>query len=294
MSVAPTGDGPFLSGGLSSSGALGLGSLAIGGAGLGYLLSQGEPPLPTEFGQLTANVPGMEAQAQTLFGEGQGLTTQGTQALEMAQKGELTPEQQAQLKLYQGGLTNTAQQTFASMGRNINQDTSGISAQGNIDTQVNAMAQQQIQSTIALGLGELSAGSNMTGQALSFENAADSALIAAGQAQIQQDKSYSDSLTSVFSSIGNILGGAVKLAPMLSDAMVKTDIVPIGRLPSGVGLYSFRFKWDWTPYVGVIAQQVWEVAPEAVTRAADGLLRVDYSRIRAPFMTLVEWKNRCQ
>ena len=71
----------------------------------------------------------------------------------MAQQGQLTGPQQAQLNLYRQGLQNQAQQTYASMGRNINQDTSGISTQAHIDEQVNAMSQQQIQSTIALGLG---------------------------------------------------------------------------------------------------------------------------------------------
>lgn len=200
------------SNGLSSSSALDLGALGIGAAGLGYLLSQGPSPLPSEFSELTASVPMLNAQGGTLFNEGQTFTTQGAQALDMASKGELTPEQQAQLSLYKGGLQNTAAQTYASMGRNPNQDTSFISTQGNIDTQVNAMAQAQIQSTIALGLGETSAGSTYSGEALGFESAANSALIAAGNAQIQQDQSYSNSLTGVFTALA-------KLAPVAMAAV---------------------------------------------------------------------------
>src|ERR1700730_7703879 len=98
------------------------------------------------------------------------------------------------------------------MGRNINQDTSGISTQANIDTQVNAMAQQQIQSTIALGLGETSAGSNFTGQALGYENAANQALIAAGNAQVQADQAYSTALSGVFSALGTLAGGGIGAA----------------------------------------------------------------------------------
>lgn len=200
------------SNGLSSSSALDLGALGIGAAGLGYLLSQGPSTLPSEFSELTASVPMLNAQGGTLFNEGQTFTTQGAQALDMASKGELTPEQQAQLSLYKGGLQNTAAQTYASMGRNPNQDTSFISTQGNIDTQVNAMAQAQIQSTIALGLGETSAGSTYSGEALGFESAANSALIAAGNAQIQQDQSYSNSLTGVFTALA-------KLAPVAMAAV---------------------------------------------------------------------------
>ena len=64
------------------------------------------------------------------------------------------------------------------------------------------MAQQQIQSTIQLGLGEISAGQG-------FESQANQALVQAGQAQLNADKAYSDSLTSVFSSIAKILPAAI-------------------------------------------------------------------------------------
>ena len=202
------GKGGSPSGSLSNSSILGLGELGIGGAGLGLLLAQGESPLPSEFSQLTATVPTLENQGSTAFNEGQQFTTQGQQALQMAQNGVLTPQQQAQLQVYQGGLQNTAAQEYATMGRNSNQDTSFVSTQANIDTQVNAMAQNEIQSTIALGLGETSAGSNFTGQALGFENAANSALIAAGNAQLQQDKDYSSSLTSAFTAVASIAGKA--------------------------------------------------------------------------------------
>lgn len=203
------GKDPGGGGGLSSSSALGLGSLAVGAGGLAAILGQGESPLPQEFSQLTNNnVPWLESSAQTLFSGGQNLTSQGADALRMAQNGQLTAPQQAQLQLFREGESNKAQQTYASMGRNINQDTSGISTQSHIDAEVNAMAQQQIQTTIALGLGETSAGNSMIGQSLSFENAANQALVQAGEAQLKQDAAYSSALTGAFSSIGQILGMA--------------------------------------------------------------------------------------
>ena len=221
-----------------ASSALGLGSLAVGAGALGYMLSQGPSPLPSEYGTLTNtqvptlnadatafqnNVPALQGEATSLETGGAALSAQGTQALQMAQNGQLTPAQQAQLSLYSTGLNNKAVQTYASMGRNYNQDTSAISTQGEVDTQVNAMAQAQIQSTIQLGLGELSAGNQMTSQGLGFQNsalgygnaataatsAADSALIAAGQAQVQQDQSYSSSLTSVFSAVAKLAPAAI-------------------------------------------------------------------------------------
>jgi hypothetical protein len=201
-------------GGLSGSSALGLGSLTIGAGGLAAILGQGESPLPSEFSQLTASVPTLQSQGATVFGEGQGYLNQGAQALQMAQNGQLTQPQQAELDLYSQGLKNQTAQTYAGMGRNANQDTSAISSQAHNDEMVNAMAQKEIQTTIALGLGETSAGGSLTGQALGFESAANQALIAAGNAQLQQDKDYSSALTGAFSSIAQILGGGAMKAIM--------------------------------------------------------------------------------
>jgi hypothetical protein len=192
------------------------GPLAAGAIGFGSLLAMGPGSLPPEYGQLTAGVPQLQSEALNLEGQGGALINQGTQALGMAQAGQLTPEQQAQLKVYSGGLENTARQTYASMGRNPDQDTSFITTQGNIDTQVNAMAQQQIQSTIQLGLGEISGGNSLNSTALGFENAANQALIAAGEAQVKLDTSYSSSLTSAFGAIGQMFGAAAKAAPALA------------------------------------------------------------------------------
>lgn len=190
--------------------ALGLGALAVGGAGLGLMLGQGESPLPSEFGTLTSSVPTLRSQGSALFNTGQGLIEQGQGALAMAQAGQLTAPQQAQLNQYERGLNNQAIQTYASMGRDYNHDTSAISTSANIRAQVNAMAQQDIQSTIALGMSELQAGGSFTGQALGFESAANQALIAAGNAQVQLDKDYRQSLSSAFSAIGTMFGGAMK------------------------------------------------------------------------------------
>ena len=186
---------------MGSAGALGVGAL-----GLGAMVLKGESPLPTQFGDLTSSVPNLRNQAGQLETQGHTLVGQGTDALAMAQQGKLTSPQQAQLDQYNKGLTNQARQQWASMGRNPDQDTSFIGQTADIDAKVNAMAQQEIQTTIQLGLGEISSGSSLTSQGLGFENAANQALISAGQAQLQQDKNYSDSLTSAFASIGKMFG----------------------------------------------------------------------------------------
>jgi hypothetical protein len=78
-----------------------------------------------------------------------------------------------------------------------------------------------------------------------------------------------------------------------SDIRLKEDIVPLGRLDNGIGLYRFRYKGnDRTVYVGVMAQQVREIVPSAVARGRDGYLRVDYDKLGLEFMTWDAWTAR--
>ena len=68
---------------------------------------------------------------------------------------------------------------------------------------------------------------------------------------------------------------------------LKEEIVALGRLDNGLELYRFRYKGsDRTVYVGVMAQDVQKIEPNAVRRDRDGYLRVDYDRIGLKFMTL--------
>jgi uncharacterized protein DUF3300/endosialidase-like protein len=78
-----------------------------------------------------------------------------------------------------------------------------------------------------------------------------------------------------------------------SDIHLKQDIVPLVRLGNGLELYRFRYRGgDPTIYVGVMAQDVQKVEPNAVWRARDGYLRVDYDLIGVKFMTWKEWVAR--
>jgi Chaperone of endosialidase len=85
---------------------------------------------------------------------------------------------------------------------------------------------------------------------------------------------------------GSGLGGIVK-----SDRRLKSDVSRVGSLSSGLNLYRFRYLGEATDYVGVMAQEVLAVAPEAVTTGADGFLRVDYHALGTRMMTYADWKN---
>ncbi len=76
-----------------------------------------------------------------------------------------------------------------------------------------------------------------------------------------------------------------------SDFRLKHDITLLGYIPNGVGFYRFVYNGGSKAYVGVIAQEVRGVIPEAVFRGRDGYLRVDYDKIGVKFQTYDQWST---
>ena len=74
-----------------------------------------------------------------------------------------------------------------------------------------------------------------------------------------------------------------------SDMALKHNIVLLGHLPNGLGFYRFSYDGSDRAYVGVMAQEVQAVRPDAVTRGPDGYLRVFYDRIGVRFQTYKHW-----
>ena len=74
-----------------------------------------------------------------------------------------------------------------------------------------------------------------------------------------------------------------------SDVRLKHDLVLLGRLDDGLGYYRFTYNGGHTSYVGVMAQEVQNVMPDAVTRDTDGYLRVSYDKLGLPFETYDQW-----
>ena len=75
----------------------------------------------------------------------------------------------------------------------------------------------------------------------------------------------------------------------VSDIRLKRDIVAVGHLENGIGLYRYRYIWSDQVYVGVMAQEVAEIVPDAVLYGDDGYLRVDYARLGLRLITWDEW-----
>jgi hypothetical protein len=66
-------------------------------------------------------------------------------------------------------------------------------------------------------------------------------------------------------------------------------VVLLGHLDNGLGYYRFSYVGSHKAYVGVIAQEVENVMPEAVTRGSDGFLRVHYEKLGLTFRSYSDW-----
>jgi hypothetical protein len=77
---------------------------------------------------------------------------------------------------------------------------------------------------------------------------------------------------------GTITGGdEVPNTP--SDVRLKTDITEVGTTVMGLPLYQFRYIDGTQRFEGVMAQDVIQKMPDAVTKGDDGYYRVYYARL---------------
>lgn len=142
--------------------------------------------------------------------------------------------------------------------------------------------QQQLQ----LGLGAIGAG---TPQLYNIDTALNlgaaqranqlQASIANAQASASRSAGIMSGLGSLGGSVLSAAGQAGGFAALFSDRRLKTDIKLIGKTGMGLNKYSFRYKSDpSTVHIGVMADEVEKVKPEAVTEI-NGYKAVYYSMI---------------
>jgi outer membrane protein OmpA-like peptidoglycan-associated protein len=77
-----------------------------------------------------------------------------------------------------------------------------------------------------------------------------------------------------------------------SDRRLKRSITWLGRSPAGYDLYSFQYVWGGPFHVGVMAQDLLAIKPEAVLTGPGGFLQVDYAQLDVDMVTLEEWTRR--
>lgn len=73
-------------------------------------------------------------------------------------------------------------------------------------------------------------------------------------------------------------------AATFSDRRLKTDVQWLDNLPNGLGVYRYRYVWDDAddlPRIGVMADEVKRIMPEALGPKLHGFMTVDYSKLGA-------------
>ncbi len=105
-------------------------------------------------------------------------------------------------------------------------------------------------------------------------------MMAATQGQNQYNMGlYNSEVAQNNSMMGGLmsLGGTLGSALITSDRRLKSNIIRIGTHPLGIGIYEYDIFGERD--VGVMAQEVLEVKPEAVIHHPAGFLMVDYGRL---------------
>lgn len=99
------------------------------------------------------------------------------------------------------------------------------------------------------------------------------ALVGAGGVSKGQGTSKSSEDTGNF---GQMVGS---LLSFLSDPRTKEDIKYIRSLPNGLGVYSFNYVTGDGPFIGVMADEVERIQPEALGPEINGFKTVNYDLI---------------
>ena len=124
-----------------------------------------------------------------------------------------------------------------------------------------------------------------TGRAMARKNAADAARASAKADLIGGIAGIADAAVSAATGgmgASNLFGKN----PPPSDRRLKKDIKLIGLSPSGIKIYSFKYKdtsFGKGIFQGVMSD---EITPDAVIKGDDGFDRVDYSKIDVEFKNI--------
>lgn len=81
----------------------------------------------------------------------------------------------------------------------------------------------------------------------------------------------------MFGGLAGLGGAAMRFIPW-SDRRLKENIKRIGTADNGLPIYSYRYVWGGPVHIGVMADDVEKVMPEAVHTMPNGFKAVDYER----------------
>jgi len=97
-------------------------------------------------------------------------------------------------------------------------------------------------------------------------------------ADLANQQSFYGGLGQLGGSVLGAAGMAGGFGALFSDRRLKTNIRRIGTADNGLGVYSFNYVWGGPTHVGYMADEVQQVAPDAVFEVA-GYKAVDYSKV---------------
>tara|TARA_R110000803_G_scaffold2733_2_gene9393 strand:+ start:4759 stop:5814 length:1056 start_codon:yes stop_codon:yes gene_type:complete len=173
------------------------------------------------------------------------------------------------------------------------QQLSGAGAYGNIAGQQMALGQQGIEGLNQAGLQgqtQLQRGMDMAygdfqkQQQFPYTQASTLGNLLSGVPGAQMATTYGSqpgpSMAQQLAGLGGVALGAY--GQYSSDLRLKEDIKLIGKSPSNINIYSFKYKDKEGKYEGVMAQEV----PWASFEGQDGYLMVDYSKVDVGFRRL--------
>jgi len=106
-----------------------------------------------------------------------------------------------------------------------------------------------------------------------------------GAAQAGKELAQGQAMAGLFNMPAQFLGmqygakvGTPGFGNIFSDRRLKRNITKIGTRPDGLGVYEFEYIWGGGRQIGLMAQEVQGVYPDAVGEAG-GYLTVNYSKV---------------
>lgn len=127
-------------------------------------------------------------------------------------------------------------------------------------------------------------GSSAQGSTAMYDNLYNSQ-VNAYNAQQQAKQNMALGGLTLGSLAGNVLGGIGgtlfgnkegEKKGLFSDARIKENLRPVGQLFNGLTVYAFNFPGEDVTRIGLVAQEVQQQIPQAVSQTEEGLLMVDY------------------
>lgn len=159
------------------------------------------------------------------------------------------------------------------LDRGIGNITNNAASQGMVRSGAAARALQEY----GTGLNSQYAGSyldRLLGQANLGFNAGQTMTGAGGVAN-----STGTSTSSSKPGLTGLVGAGASMFAKGSDERLKKNIHKIGKMLNGLNLYQYRYIDNSGPYIGVMAQEVEKIKPEALGPTISGYMTVNYSAL---------------